>query len=137
MDENFEIPKEIYNHYAAGKEHNRLKKIKGILEFQRSKQIISRYLENVNLRILDIGGGTGIYSKWLASLGHEVYLVDPMPTLIQKAREFDSKQLIKEISIGDIRNLKYQNNKFDLIICFGPFYHLTEIQDRQIALKEL
>ena len=137
MKEEFQIPEEIYNHYAAGKEHGRLQKIKGILEFERSKQIISRYIKNEKLQILDIGGGTGIYSKWLASLGHEVYLIDPMPNLIQKAKELDKEQLIKEIKIGDVRNLKYQDNRFDLIICFGPFYHLTEKQDRRIALKEL
>jgi len=137
MTSKLKIPEEIYNHYAICNEQNRLQKVNGILELERSKQIVSRFLKSEKLQILDIGGGTGIYSKWLSSLGHEVYLVDPMPNLIEKAIEYDTDNQIKEIKLGDVRSLEYGDNKFDLIICFGPFYHLTEKIDRQIALKEL
>lgn len=137
MERKFKISKEIYDHYSECNEDGRLKKAKGILEFERSKQIISRYLGKNKLDILDIGGGTGPYSIWLSSLGHKVYLVDPMLNLIKKAIENDTQNQITEINVGDIRNLKYSEEKFDLVICFGPFYHLTEKEDRIIALKEL
>jgi len=132
-----EIQNEIYRHYEEIDEDGRLKRTKGILEFERSKQIIIRFLYKENLKILDIGGGTGVYSFWLAELGHEVTLIDPMPNLIEIAKKHSKKNLLKNITIGDVRKIKEKDNSFDLIICFGPFYHLTEFEQRKIALKEM
>ena len=132
-----EIPKEVYRHYEEIDEDGRLKRTKGILEFERSKQIINRFLKNGKLRILDIGGGTGIYSFWLAELGHEVTLIDPMPNLIEIAKKHPKSSLVKNILVGDVRNIAEESNTFDLIIGFGPFYHLTELEQRKIALKEI
>jgi len=53
------IPNEIYEHYKVIDEDNRLNIGDGILEFERSKEIISRYIKKDSLNILDIGGGTG------------------------------------------------------------------------------
>ena len=47
-----------------------------LLEFTRSKIIISRYIRNDAMEIADISGGTGAYSFWLADMGHKVHLLD-------------------------------------------------------------
>lgn len=132
-----ELPKEIYEHYKEINEHGRLDRVKGILEFERSKQIIERYLKNDKMKILDIGGATGKYAYWLADLGHDVTLIDPMPNLIEIAKSNFKSNFINLIEVGDVRNLSAKENTFDLIICFGPFYHLTEHSERRKAFKEL
>lgn len=132
-----DLPKEIYDHYKVINEDGRLDRIKGILEFERSKQIIGRYLIKNKMKILDIGGATGKYSFWLADLGHDVTLIDPMPNLIEIAKNSPKSKLLKTIDVGDVRNLTAKGNTYDLIICFGPFYHLTEFNERRIAFSEL
>lgn len=131
------LPEEIYDHYKEINEDERLDRVKGILEFERSKQIIKRYLKKNKMTILDIGGATGKYAYWLASLGHEVSLVDPMPNLIEIAKNNSKSETLKAIEVGDVRNLTAEDRTFDLIICFGPFYHLTDLQQRQKAFSEL
>lgn len=132
-----QLPKEIYNHYAEINEAERLDRVKGILEFERSKQIIKRYLKTGNMNILDIGGATGKYAYWLAELGHNVSLVDPMPNHIETAKSNPKSETLNVIEIGDVRELSAKDNEYDLIICFGPFYHLTDLPQRQLAFKEL
>lgn len=137
MKKHNKIPDEIYEHYKVCDEKNRLSKVKGILELERSKQIVSKYLKEKPMRILDVGGGTGIYAKWLGELGHKVDLVDPMPNLIEVAKSNDVNNIIEEIIVGDVRSLPRSENYYDLILCFGPFYHLTERGDRDLALAEM
>jgi ubiquinone/menaquinone biosynthesis C-methylase UbiE len=131
------LPEEIYDHYREINEDGRLDRVKGILEFERSKQIIKRYLNNDKMKILDIGGATGKYSYWLANLGHEVTLIDPMPNLIEIAKKNPKSSILNAIDVGDVRNLKAKEGSYDLIICFGPFYHLTDLEQRKNAFSEL
>ena len=132
-----QLPKEIYDHYREINENGRLDRIKGILEFERSKQIIMRYLSRDKMTILDIGGATGKYAYWLAEKGHNVTLIDPMPNLIEIAKNNPKCKKLDSIEVGDVRKLAIKENSFDLIICFGPFYHLTELNERKKAFKEL
>ena len=37
---------------------------------------------------------------------------------------------------GDARALNVANDSFDVVLLFGPMYHLTTAQDRQRALDE-
>lgn len=132
-----QLPKEIYDHYQEINEDGRLERVKGILEFERSKQIIKRYLKTNKMNILDIGGATGKYAYWLAELGHNVSLIDPMPSHIDTAKNNPKSGILNVIAVGDVRELSAKENEFDLIICFGPFYHLTDLQERKLAFKEL
>ena len=64
----------VYEFYNGGAEIGRLERGLGVVEFYRSKEIISRYLKG-QLKIYDIGGGIGKYAEWLAGMGHEVSLI--------------------------------------------------------------
>lgn len=129
---------EIDNYYNSGDEEFRLQKSEGQIEFERTKEIISRYLPEDKLIIYDIGGGTGNYALWLAGLGHEVHLSDTSESLISKARAKDSENpQISSIEIGDARTVVGANDSADLVLLFGPLYHLTAKSDRIKALKEI
>ena len=45
------------------------------------------YVLRSNTRILDIGGGPGRYSVWLAQQGHQIVLADLSPELLRIAQE--------------------------------------------------
>ena len=53
-----------------------------LLEFERSKDILSRVLPRPPVRVIDVGGAAGAYSAWLADQGYEVHLVDASSRLV-------------------------------------------------------
>jgi ubiquinone/menaquinone biosynthesis C-methylase UbiE len=119
-------------------EDSRLQQGWGQLELERTQELILRALQPAPAVVLDVGGGTGIYSAWLASLGYEVHLLDPVPRHIDRARQRSASQSkpIAGMRIGDARQLEDNDSSVDAVLLLGPLYHLTERQDRIISLKE-
>ncbi len=125
-------------HYEPGVEKDRLLKGVSSLELYRTKQIPSRYLPHKPATILDVGGGLGRYSRWLAEMGHRVHLVDIVPLHIQQAREFEKKSThpLASIRLGDARKLDFEDTSSDIILLFGQLYHLVRKHERLAALSE-
>ena len=65
---------EIYDFYNNGAEIGRLERGLGIVEFHRTKEILSRYIDGDKV-IYEIGGGIGMYADWLEKKGNEVHLI--------------------------------------------------------------
>lgn len=127
--------KAFYN--STGVETNRLDQHVFQLEKIRSQQII---LENLvqGMTIADIGGATGYYSFWLHDMGHEVHLLDATEFHIETAYTISKEKNKKlgSILLGDARSLPYADNQFDLVLLFGPLYHLQQKADRIRAIAE-
>ena len=140
MDKNNESLDRIIRYYNREfSENDRLKSNWGQLEYIRSLEIINRYLSKPPAIILDVGGGSGKYSCWLAKKGYEVHLIDPVPLHINQAIEYSNNQSdfpIASCTIGDARNLNNQDSSVDCIFLMGPLYHLQQREDRIKALKE-
>ena len=77
---------EIIAYYAASAEESRLATGAFQLEFERTKDILSRVLPPPPARVIDVGGAAGSYSAWLAAQGYEVHLIDASARLIGEAR---------------------------------------------------
>jgi 2-polyprenyl-3-methyl-5-hydroxy-6-metoxy-1,4-benzoquinol methylase len=132
-----EIPVEISDHYEHDyDESQRISNGFGELELIRTREIIERYLPSGRLRVLDVGGGTGVHARWLARDGHDVELVDPMPRHVAAAQELASEGLSVTAHIGDARALTQADNSADVVLLLGPLYHLTERDDRLRAWHE-
>lgn len=131
------IDSSIDDFYAQSAEESRLKMGLGPLEFERNKDLIRRYLPLSNSVIVDIGGGPGHYSKWLANLGHQVFLIDPVIKHIQQAeqRSRKSRHPFKVIH-GEARKLPLADHCADVVILHGPLYHLQDEAERITAIKE-
>ena len=131
------IDPSIDDFYAQSAEESRLKMGLGPLEFERNKDLISRYLPSSNGVIADIGGGPGHYSQWLANLGHQVFLIDPVIKHIRQAekRSLNSKRPFKAI-LGEARQLPLADHCADVVILHGPLYHLQDEAERIAAIKE-
>ena len=125
-------------HYNAGVERDRLLRGTSNLEFERTKRILSRYLPSRPAMILDVGGGPGRYSFWLSEMGHSVHLVDILPLHIRQAREFQrkSKNRLASINLRDARRLDFDDGYADIVLRFGPLYHLVRKKERLKALAE-
>lgn len=130
------LSQEASAHYQEGREHERLMSPHGRLEFERSKDILLRNLFKPPAKVLDLGGGTGHYSFWLANLGYEVHLVDAMQSHIETAQKLMYSHTLASISVGDARGTKFGDDFFDMVLMFGPLYHLIEKRERLKALAE-
>ncbi len=136
MAAEYEIPREIIQHYEE--DYDEAERLFsggwGQVELLRTKELVGRYLPETPSRIIDIGGGPGVYAAWLTDLGHEVHLIDPVARHIEQAKERSDD--IAVVEIGDARSLDYPNDSFDMALMLGPLYHLIEREDRVRALSE-
>lgn len=137
--DHFSLPHEVTRYYEEGLEAQRLSSALGELELLRTKEIINRYLPDPPVTILDVGGGPGVYACWLARVGHEVHLIDPVPLHVEQAKQASEGQPeypITSISLGDARKINQPDASVDVVLIFGPLYHLTDRVDRILALRE-
>ena len=131
------ISRDIELFYNKASEETRLNKGMGVFEFERIKSLVEKYVPPTSSKIIDVGGGTGKYSEWLAKKGHEVYLIEPVLKHIQIAKDRASKLKNKYfVYLGEARNLDFPDNFADIIILHGPLYHLQKKEDREKAIRE-
>ncbi len=84
------------------------------------------------MRVVDVGGATGVHARWLAEAGHTVDLIDPVPSHVAQAGEIPGVRA----QVGDARALPFDDASADVVLLLGPLYHLTERPDRVLALRE-
>jgi len=137
MTTNTLINKEIESFYSTASEDKRLTFGLGPLEFERNKELISRYLSARGSIIIDVGGGPGVYAEWLAEMGHHVHLIDPVDKHIRQAQK-RARKLKKpfKASLGEARKLDFPDSFAGIVILHGPLYHLQLRSDRIKALRE-
>ncbi|MBR7827631.1 methyltransferase domain-containing protein [Actinospica sp. MGRD01-02] len=104
----------------------------GRLERERTKELLLRFLPPAPARVLDVGGGPGVYASWLATIGYDVTLVDPVARHREQARIFGTFA----VEDGDARALTAPDASADVVLMLGPLYHLVDPADRSRALAE-
>ena len=132
--ENNDSVLEYYENYEQ--ENERI--TRSPLEFIRTKEIISRFLPENQIKIIDLCGASGHYSYWLAQKGHEVHLMDLSKKHTNEAKD-NEKQYnarLASISCGDARSTQWKDETFDMVLLMGALYHLQEKEDRLQCLKE-
>lgn len=133
------IDKSVTAYYEAGREYNRLRMNIGLIEFERTKEILLENLPKPPAVIYDIGGAYGEYSWWLASLGYEVHLFDLSETNIklslELAKEYPNCTLASS-EVCDARNVPRANDSADAVLLMGPLYHITDYGERIKAVSE-
>jgi len=80
------INKDIEVFYNKASEETRLNNGMGVFEFERIKTLIEKYIPSSTSKIIDVGGGTGKYSEWLAKKGHKVHLIEPVEKHVKLAQ---------------------------------------------------
>jgi len=86
-----------------------------------------------NLDILDIGAGTGRYSVLFANEGHNVTAIEYVKKNVSQIKLKSDKVNAKQ---GNALNLKLKDNSFDIVLLFGPAYHLFSHEDKLKAISE-
>lgn len=132
-------PDEILGYYARGGERGRLEEAYFPLERARTQELVRRHLPPPPGVVLDVGGAAGAYAFWLADVGYEVHLVDPVPLHVAQAEEATRARTggrLASARVGEARRLDFAGEISDAVLLLGPLYHLTERAERLFALAE-
>lgn len=133
------LPEDVLRHYEGGVEAGRLEHGAGQVERDRAREVVLRYAPPPPAVVMDIGGGPGAYAVWLVQLGYTVHLVDATPLHVEQARAAlgaAGASTRWSAELGDARALDAPPESADVVLLFGPLYHLTERADRVRALGE-
>ncbi len=130
------MDEKIFKYYEKGEEAARLSGGFDRVEFERTKEILLRYLPPPPAKILDVGGGAGAYSFWLAEKSYTVHLIDIVPLHVEQTKTADGAALLASIGKGDARKLDFESDSMDVVLLLGPLYHLPRRSNRIRALKE-
>lgn len=133
------LSERIADFYREADESSRLATGWFQLEHARTQELILRYLPPAPGAIIDVGGGSGVYACWLASLGYQVHLIDPVAKHVEQARAASSAQpdhALASANVGDARHLTCDDHSADAVLLLGPLYHLVEKDDRIACLRE-
>ena len=133
-DSDADLVQEIYRRYD---EDSRLNKSNAArVEFLTTVRYIQKYL-TPGAKILDVGAGAGEYSLYFSRKGYQVSSLELADANIAafraKMTDDDSIDLVQ----GNAMNLIcYDSDAFDIVLLFGPLYHLHEEEDRLRCIEE-
>lgn len=106
-------------------EYFKIKKLNGKVQFQKEIDFICSKLDNC-ARILDVGCAIGDYPKYLTEKCNnqfDVIGIDSSKNMIEVAKKNAPKA---NFEVMDIRQLEFEEETFDAIICFATLIHVND-----------
>ncbi|WIV11455.1 class I SAM-dependent methyltransferase [Proteiniborus sp. MB09-C3] len=124
----------IYNIFDEG---TRLSTKATQVEFLTTVRQIEKHLKH-GMKILDLGAGTGEYSLYFASKGYEVTAIELVEKHVSQIKEKIVSGMSLEVFQGNAMDISMVEDKsYDIVLCFGPLYHLARIEDRMKCIAEV
>jgi ubiquinone/menaquinone biosynthesis C-methylase UbiE len=125
----------LVTYYNKFNEDKRLTHRHGIVEFNTTMHYLKTYLNKYKSpKILDVGAGTGAYTIPLSLMGYDVKALELVKHNLMYIKKKNSNI---DVYQGNAINLsKFEDNTFDIVLLFGPMYHLISFDDKLKALNE-
>lgn len=106
------------------------------VEFLTTMRYIKKYLQPSS-HVLEIGAGSGRYSRAIADMGNPVHAVELVPHNIEVFKSLLTSSQNIQIAQGNALDLNMlKDNTFDITLMLGPMYHLYTEADKLQALSE-
>lgn len=106
------------------------------VEFLTSVRYIEKYLKEGD-KILDIGAGAGEYSLYFARKGYEVSALELADANIAAfRRKLTAEDKIDLVQGNGLDLSRYEDKSFDIVLLFGPLYHLKNDTDKLKCISE-
>lgn len=126
----------LTQYYSNYDEDHRLSSRHGMVEYLTTMRYIEKYL-CPDMRVLEIGAGTGRYSHTLARIGCRVDAVELVAHNIEIFKSNTQPGESVTITQGNATNLSgFESDRYDITLLLGPMYHLFTEEDKQKALSE-
>ncbi|WP_288867778.1 bifunctional 2-polyprenyl-6-hydroxyphenol methylase/3-demethylubiquinol 3-O-methyltransferase UbiG [uncultured Parvimonas sp.] len=125
--------------YKFFDEDSRLKSKFGMVEKFTTIREIDKVI-NSNTKMLDIGAGTGVYTINYADKVSEIYAFEPSENNFLKLNENLKNYNFKNIITKQLSSLELEilsDNYFDVVLLFGPLYHLSNKEDQLKTLNDV
>ena len=103
----------------------------GKIRWARRCRLFANFIGNNKGLVLEIGCGTGLFTKELAATDNAIVAIDISDALIKKAKEHVHAQNV-EFVVGNAYQSKFQPNTFDFVVGSSSLHHL----EVDAALKE-
>lgn len=89
-------------------------------------------------RVLDTGAGVGRDSAVLASMGHSVVAVEPMPEFLDAARRLHDSPNIQWVhdSLPELEKLGDELDQFDFVLASAVWHHIN-MTERTVAMSRI
>lgn len=131
----------VVGYYTDIEEDARFNRNSRRIEFLTTTHILEEWLTQQSggsARMLEVGAGTGAYSLHYAERGQRVTAVDLTPKHVDMIRKkAEERGLQLEAYVENAVDLsRFEDEAFDVVLCFGPLYHLTEEEERRSCIKE-
>ena len=129
-----ELVQEVYRRFN---EDSRLNKSQAArVEFLTTVRYIEKYL-TPGAKILDVGAGAGEYSLYFARKGYQVSALELADANIAAFRAKMTYADQIDLVQGNALDLsRYDSESFDVVLLFGPLYHLHEETDKLQCIAE-
>ena len=123
----------LVNYYNKFNEDKRLTHRHGIVEYTTAMKYIHDYLDS-DFKILDVGAGCGAYSIPLSEEGYDVTAIELIKHNLMTLK---GKNSSVKAYLGNATDLsRFSDKTFDMVLLFGPMYHLIDKEDKIKALEE-
>lgn len=112
-----------YEHWFKTPEGNRID--------EEEKELIRRMTPSGEGKsLLDVGAGTGHFSRFMTGLGYRVVGIDPSPVMLDEAKKRGPVRYV----MGDALCLPYPDRSFDVV---SAFTSLEFVPDPRLAISEM
>ncbi len=106
------------------------------VEFLTTVRYIEKYLKKGD-KILDIGAGAGEYSIYFSRQGYDVSALELSDNNIKDFRKKLTPEDKIDLRQGNAVDLSvYPEGVFDVVLLFGPLYHLKNDEDKLRCINE-
>ncbi|WP_346928671.1 class I SAM-dependent methyltransferase [Clostridium sp.] len=107
------------------------------VEFLTTVRQIEKHLKP-GMKILDLGAGTGEYSLYFARKGFNVTAIELVEKHVMQIKEKVNSSMAIEVFQGNAMDISMIKDKaYDIVLCFGPLYHLSKVEDRMKCIAEV
>jgi len=122
--------------YSYLNEDERLSTKAASIEFLTTRYYIEKYLKP-EMKILDIGAGTGAYSIYYAKQGYDVTAIELVNKHVEIIKSKATEDMKLQALQGNALDLsRFSDNSFDIVLCLGPLYHFENDEGKLQCIKE-
>ncbi|ERJ84507.1 methyltransferase domain protein [Peptostreptococcaceae bacterium oral taxon 113 str. W5053] len=135
INDDFIRNEELYKFFD---EEKRLLGKSGQVEKITTLREIKKFIHKES-KVLDVGAATGVYTIPLAKEVKEVVAFEPSINNYQQLVKKIEKEHLLNVTAVNKSSLEFddlKNGCFDIVLLFGPMYHLSSEKDRNCTLQE-